>query len=189
MYNVNESLSEFLSTELEARRWSMRELGRRADVSGSLVSEVISGNVPASANFCVAVARALDVSPEHLLRLSGILPGQAPPVREEEEAIKLLRALSPQARQSALAMLKGLREGERGGPGGRPAGRDWFPETMAALPEGITQAQLRDVVMAEIRRIVDEDSADDVAVLASLFQQYASLRKAIQKQEEAEPAN
>jgi len=180
---------DWVDAEIDRRGLSYYRIEMDAGLSNAAVSRPARNRTQPTLAVCKAIALAFEIAPEDVLRKARLIDPLPPPVREEEEAIKLLRALSPQARQSALAMLKGLREGERGGPGGRPAGRDWFPETMAALPEGVTQAQLRDVVMAEIRRIVDEDSADDVAVLASLFQQYASLRKAIQKQEEAEPAN
>jgi len=64
----------WLSQELKQRGLSQRELGRRAGVSRQLVVRVLSGGMPASADFCIKVAIALDTSPVAALKLAGHLP-------------------------------------------------------------------------------------------------------------------
>jgi transcriptional regulator with XRE-family HTH domain len=103
---VNEQLSEFLNAALRERNWSQRELGRQADVSGALVSEVINGNVPASTRFCVSVARALGESPERLLRLAGYLPDLPDTSsHDEERAIHIFRQIPDAYRDLTLRVL------------------------------------------------------------------------------------
>lgn len=168
----------------------MRELGRRADVSGSLISEVVNGNVPASTGFCVAVAGALDEDPLMLLYLAGHISEPPSPVPEEQEAVKILRDLPTQTRRLALAMLRGLKEETRGEKKGElgartlPAREQWFPE--AVTFEGVTEESLRAEVMEQISRICD-DSPDDLEALACLFNQYASLKRR-NRQEVEQPA-
>lgn len=102
---MNEKLSEFLTRALEKRHWSMRELGRRADVSGALVSEVINGNVPASTKFCVLVAQALGESPVKLLRLAGYMPDMPEPTDGEDKALRIFRQIPEGYRDLALRVL------------------------------------------------------------------------------------
>jgi len=106
MEAMNDRLSEFLNAELDARRWSMRELGRRAGVSGALVSEVINGNVPASANFCVSVALAFGESPERLLRMADILPPLPASVENEQAILRLFQRIPPAYHDLALRVLE-----------------------------------------------------------------------------------
>jgi len=101
--NVNE-LSSLISSELEERGWSMRELGRRAGVSHAQISNVVSGNAKPGADFCLAMARAFRLPPEKALRLGGFLPPL--PGSEDDAALKELlevtKQLSPEERQEVL---------------------------------------------------------------------------------------
>jgi hypothetical protein len=60
---------------------------------------------------CNALARALDEPPERIFRLAGLLPPLPPEVEEEREAVRILRGLSPDLREAAMRMLRGLRPG------------------------------------------------------------------------------
>lgn len=97
-------LSEWLNAELRARGWSMRELGRQISFSPSLVSEVINERVPASADFCIAVARVFNEPPEKILRLGGHLPPR-PKDDPFREALNSLWDLAPEETKKQVMLL------------------------------------------------------------------------------------
>lgn len=74
---MTNSLSTYLNDELKKRGWSQRELARRAELSPTSISEVLSGRRGPGRRFCQAVAQALQVPPERILQAAGIL--DAPP--------------------------------------------------------------------------------------------------------------
>lgn len=102
------NLSHWLARQMEDRGWSARELARRAGVSHTTVNRVVNNLAPASADFCVGIARALGESPEDVLRLAGQLPLLPPEVAEEQEATQILRKLTTGDRNAVMRMLRGL---------------------------------------------------------------------------------
>jgi transcriptional regulator with XRE-family HTH domain len=104
------NLSDWLVSELNDRGWSQRELGRRADVSQTQISNVINKSANPGADFCVSIARALGNPPENLLRMAGILPPLPPSVSDEDRALQLFRQLEPTARQFILVTMQALIE-------------------------------------------------------------------------------
>jgi hypothetical protein len=58
--------------------------------------------------FCKAIAQALDMPVTDILRMAGHLPPMAPPVYEEQEAMRLFRTLDRQMRGVALSILRAL---------------------------------------------------------------------------------
>jgi transcriptional regulator with XRE-family HTH domain len=99
---MSDELRAFVSEEIKKRGWSQRKLARQSDTSHPLISQVLSGDVPPSADFCIKVAQALGEPPEKLLRLAGILP----PTSDDptlEELNNIIKNLSPQARQELLS--------------------------------------------------------------------------------------
>ena len=99
--------SSWLTQELKRRGWSHSELARRTGVSQVSVSGVIAGSRRVSCDFCIKVADALGESPEHLLRLAGILPA-GPPDEDPilTEILDTARAMSPEQRQDLLKLMK-----------------------------------------------------------------------------------
>lgn len=97
-------LSSLITTELEERGWSMRELGRRAGVSHAHISNVVSGSAKPGADFCLAIARAFRLPPERMLRLGGFLPPLLGPETDPalNELLEITRQLSPEGRQEVL---------------------------------------------------------------------------------------
>jgi transcriptional regulator with XRE-family HTH domain len=81
---------------------SARELARRAGVSHTTVSEVMSGVRKPTFEFCDAVARALHVSPERIFRLAGLLPKR--PERNEmiDDILWHFDRMSPEQQRSFL---------------------------------------------------------------------------------------
>jgi hypothetical protein len=77
-----EKFSDWLKCELEKRKWSYRELARRAGKNASYpkISLTIAGKRAITWDFCVAIAEPLGYSPIEVFKIAGLLP--------EEEAAK-----------------------------------------------------------------------------------------------------
>lgn len=71
---MSDKLITWLTGELRTRGWSHRELARRASLSQTAISTVLSGERLPGWDFCAAIARPLEVTPEDVLRLAGLLP-------------------------------------------------------------------------------------------------------------------
>lgn len=111
---MSDELRAWLSVEIKQRGWSQREFARRSDISHPLVSQVLAGDVTPSADFCIKVANALEVLPEKILRLAGILP--SPPASEDDstiaEIVDIVKTLSLPQRKLALRLLYSLYQNE-----------------------------------------------------------------------------
>lgn len=100
---MSEGLRQWLTEELERRKWSHRELARQTGFSQSFVSKTLAGERNPSVDFCIKIAQTLDETPEKILRLAGILP--AAPAADDstlQELIELARNLPPEDRQELL---------------------------------------------------------------------------------------
>ena len=106
-----ENLTDFLEAELARRSWRPADLARAAGVPDATISHILNGSRRAGPDVCNALARALDKPPERIFRLAGLLPPVPPAVEEEQEAVRILRGLSPDLREAAMRMLRGLRPG------------------------------------------------------------------------------
>lgn len=104
---MDTKLSTWLNYECKARGWSHRELGRRAGVTGQMVSGVIAGDRNPGWDFCAGVAKALGKPPLELFRLAGLLPEESHG-ENEPALLHHYRELSPPNQRAALAMLRGL---------------------------------------------------------------------------------
>ncbi len=107
---MSEAFINWLTTELDKRGWSHRELARRVGLSQPLVSKTIAGEQNVSANLCIAVAIALDTPPENLLRLAGILPPGHPVSPTDtptlQQLVELARTLPPDKQQQVLEYVR-----------------------------------------------------------------------------------
>lgn len=70
------ALVSVLNRMLNERGWSRTELALRAGMSVSLVSEVLNGNCPATADFCVRCGNALGGQAVRFLALAGHIPAE-----------------------------------------------------------------------------------------------------------------
>ncbi len=86
----------------------MSHLARRSGISSGLMSDVMSGKVPASANFCAKIADGLGESREKLFRLAGILPTLPPKTEQTKEATTLFGSLDEALRHSMITTMKNL---------------------------------------------------------------------------------
>lgn len=107
MIIVENKLATWLNSELRQRGMSHRELARRADVSGAMVSGVIAGDRNPGWDFCAAIAKPLGKPPLELFRLAGLLPEESHG-EDEPALLHHYRQLTPPNQRAALAMLRGL---------------------------------------------------------------------------------
>jgi transcriptional regulator with XRE-family HTH domain len=111
---TNNDFSQWLLDEIREQGWSYSELARKGEISHARISQVISGDAP-GADFCNALARALDLPPEFVFRKAGLLPPE--PATEKpslREALHLFDQLDPEERRLILNMMRGaLRERRR----------------------------------------------------------------------------
>ncbi len=102
---MNGELSIWLLKKIELSGLHYRELARRAGVSHTLISRVLSGNMKASPEFCIKIAAALGEPPEKLLRLAGLIPPSSDPNALEqtlEDLIDIVEHMSPENQQDIL---------------------------------------------------------------------------------------
>ena len=101
---------DWIKQESQSRDLSQKRLAQKMGISQSYLSDVINGKKPPSVEFCHKLADALGETPEHVLRLAGVLP----PLPDSDdpiltEAVELLRQLSPHKRLDGLKYLRYLR--------------------------------------------------------------------------------
>jgi transcriptional regulator with XRE-family HTH domain len=100
--------AEWLRKELAARRLSQRDLARRAGMPRSGVNQILHGKTQPTWQSIVKIAGGLGQDPVPLLRSEGMLPDLGPESTDEEEAVRILRALPFHLRQVAVWMLRGI---------------------------------------------------------------------------------
>lgn len=76
---MDDKLITWLNEKLKEKGWSHRELARRVraageKISGGMISAVAAGDKKAGWDFCKAIAKPLDESPEQVFRMAGLLP-------------------------------------------------------------------------------------------------------------------
>lgn len=94
---------EWLNQELNQRGWSYSDLARRAALSRSAVSTVISETQAPGLKFCVKVSKALGYPPEYVLRKAELIPPS--PEDKDPELLKWFefgRKLTPEQREDAV---------------------------------------------------------------------------------------
>jgi transcriptional regulator with XRE-family HTH domain len=71
---------DWLVGELRARGWSHNRLAQEAGIAQSTISMIVSGRNRPGLDFCVGVARALDVTEVEVLRRAGLITAFEPDV-------------------------------------------------------------------------------------------------------------
>ena len=105
---MENTLATWLNMKLQSRGWSQRELARRAGVSHTTVSQVISKVRQPTWDFCASVAVALGEPIDEVFILAGLKNPLPPAVEEEREAIRILRSLSTTVRNVAMTVLRAI---------------------------------------------------------------------------------
>ncbi len=116
-----DSFGEWLTEELNRRNWSIRELGRRSDISHSWIAKVTKGQEP-DWNFCAAIGPPLGFSPVEMLLIAGKLTSEdvtkafpmlsVKDVGTTEKVISVVRVL-PEKQKEALLLLLNHKDSSR----------------------------------------------------------------------------
>jgi transcriptional regulator with XRE-family HTH domain len=109
-------LFTWITGEVNKRGWTNSELARRAGISPSTLSLVLSGDRKPGISFCVGVARAFDELPEKVLRLAGLIPPLPAPEDEGvnyEQLWDVVKNMSAQERQNVFEYARWRLQQER----------------------------------------------------------------------------
>jgi len=87
--NTRKDFSEWLTMQIQERGWSFRSFADRAGTTIGTVSRVINQHQDPTDDFCLGIAKALDLPPETVFRKAGILPPE--PDLTSREKISLHR--------------------------------------------------------------------------------------------------
>jgi transcriptional regulator with XRE-family HTH domain len=69
-----ENFSDWLFTQMQEKDWSQSDLARNAGVTRTAISDVLSGRRKPGPDLCSSIAIALELPPEQVFRVAGILP-------------------------------------------------------------------------------------------------------------------
>lgn len=105
---MDDELVTYINGELERRGWTLRELARRAKLSHSSVSMVLSEQRPATWDWCAKIARALGEPPEHLFRMAGLLDQHQVLEAEQQELLDYYSVITPDERAILMRQAKAL---------------------------------------------------------------------------------
>ncbi|MBE7468421.1 MAG: hypothetical protein DPW09_22050 [Anaerolineae bacterium] len=106
-----EDFTEWIEVQLRERNWNTAELAKRAKINSGTLSNVLNRTRRPGPEVCLAIARALNYSPEIVFRQAGLLPPAPQPDLEIEEVAHLFQQLSPEQRKLALSTLRAWVEG------------------------------------------------------------------------------
>jgi transcriptional regulator with XRE-family HTH domain len=98
---------DWLNQELNKRGWTYSELARRAGISHSTVSTVISRASKPGPEFCLGIARALGLPPEDVFRKAELLP----PLRDDKltrEIISLFPLLKKEDMEALVRFARAM---------------------------------------------------------------------------------
>ena len=104
------SLGDFIRSQRELTKQSMRQVASAAKISNAYLSQVERNIYKPSADVLRAIADALDISKETLYRQAGVLdPEDAPEHHTDvEEAIRLDERLSGAQKEALLQVYRGF---------------------------------------------------------------------------------
>lgn len=105
---MSNKLSTWLAKELNKRSWSARELGRRIGLSHTTINRYVEGTSIPSTQTCQKLATVLNADGIEIMRLAGHIPPALPAVKEENEALGILRRLPSATRTIIMQMLRSL---------------------------------------------------------------------------------
>lgn len=103
---MKDTFSPWILEQLESRDWSQADLARRAGLSRTAISDVISGNANAGYALCMAVARALELPPENVLRKAELLPPNPDVDEEIEKILHEVEKLPKSDQEEVLAFIR-----------------------------------------------------------------------------------
>ena len=109
-----EALGEFIRTQRQLAKLSLRDVAEKARVSNPYLSQVERGKHEPSVRVLRAIAVALDISTETLLARAGLLDDDGEvPAPSTTDAIRADDALTPEQKDALLAVYRSYIEANR----------------------------------------------------------------------------
>ena len=87
------NFNSWVNIEIEKNGWTYSELARQSGLSTSGISSVMTSQRNPGVDFCVGLARAFGVAPEHVMRIAGLLPAIPENQTQENELLYVFRGL------------------------------------------------------------------------------------------------
>ena len=110
MMSMNMGIEEFvtwLGQEVQNRDWSYSELARRAGLSQSTISKVMSYAAAPGLEFCTGIARAFNIPAESVLHRAGLLQARPDITPGLRELNFLFDQLNKEEQENILRMIRG----------------------------------------------------------------------------------
>jgi len=101
---MSQQLADYLNEQLDARRWSKRELARQANISLTSVLRATDPHPDSDASFEVlgAIARALRLRPENLFVMAGLFPREPEQTMQERHLLHTFRQLPAEHQRTLI---------------------------------------------------------------------------------------
>jgi len=105
---MNDTLSEFMQSEMKKRGWSQADLSRRSGLTTGGVSMLIGHTRKPNPDSLNALAKAFACPPEHLFRLAGLLPSEPEESTRVKDIICMLSQLPEEKVQMVYEIVTGF---------------------------------------------------------------------------------
>lgn len=109
-----EQFQNWLNRELNFRGWSQSELARRANITPSTISRILTGDRKIGNDVATSIADALRVPKEEVLRAAGLLTKSNPRDERIERILMRIEELDSQDQEVIDALIETLLERRRG---------------------------------------------------------------------------
>jgi transcriptional regulator with XRE-family HTH domain len=109
----SEMFARWITDELNTRSWSLRELGRQANLSNTTISQVLSGQANPGLDFCKGVAGAFGMRAEEVLARAGLIPAPPKETATSRELLAMFAQLGDDDQERVLEIVRALRDAER----------------------------------------------------------------------------
>lgn len=100
--------SDWLQASLREREMSQAELSRRSGLASATISMLITGQNQPKAATCLALARALDLPAETVLKAANLLPELPAPAGDPTigEVVDVMKRMTAEERREILEYIK-----------------------------------------------------------------------------------
>ena len=104
------NFAEWLQVEMDQRGMNATDLSRAAHKDPAIISRILRQERTPASETCLAIATALKIPAEIVLRAAGHLPPLAPPRERQELWDYLFYTADPEDQETAITLLRALRE-------------------------------------------------------------------------------
>ena len=99
-------INNWLLNELRKRDWSQADLARRAGVSRTAISDIISGKRKIGRDLAVSISEAFKLPLEEVYRAAGLLPPEPAETKLARQITHITAQLPPEEQQGLLEFAK-----------------------------------------------------------------------------------